>query len=113
MADNWNTGALRAVTTTTRGYNEEISINRSRILTAGLADQLAAELRITVDVIGVRGSGATPARVNLLRRAKADEAYLAGKKAVIWCFAAREFTESNGWSLVPFSSVARPAGTTP
>jgi hypothetical protein len=78
---------------------------------AGLADQLAAELGIAVDVIGVRGSGATPARVNLLRRAKADPAYLAGKKAVIWCFAAREFTESSGWSLVPFSSVARPAGT--
>ena len=56
---------------------------------AGLADQLAAELGITVDVIGVRGSGATPARVNLLRRARADPAYLAGKKAVIWCFAAR------------------------
>ena len=80
---------------------------------AGLADQLVAELGIAVDVIGVRGSGATPARVNLLRRARADEAYLAGKKVVIWCFAAREFTESSGWSLVPFSSVARPAGTAP
>jgi alginate O-acetyltransferase complex protein AlgJ len=67
---------------------------------AGLADQLAAELGIAVDVIGVRGSGATPARVNLLRRARADEAYLAGKKAVIWCFAAREFTESMGWSVI-------------
>ena len=80
---------------------------------AGLADQLAVEFGIAVDVIGVRGSGATPARVNLLRRAKAEPAYLAGKKAVIWCFAAREFTESTGWSLVPFSSVAKPAGTTP
>jgi len=80
---------------------------------AGLAAQIAAELGMVVDVIGVRGSGATPARVNLLRRAKAEPTYLAGKKAVIWCFAAREFTESNGWSLVPFSSVARPAGTTP
>ena len=78
---------------------------------AGLADQLAAELGMAVDVIGVRGSGATPARVNLLRRAKADPAYLAGKKVVIWCFTAREFTESSGWSLVPFSSVAKPAGT--
>ncbi|MDA0767579.1 MAG: hypothetical protein O3A92_12245 [Verrucomicrobia bacterium] len=49
-----------------------------------------------------------------LHRARlALQAYLAGKKAVIWCFAAREFTESNGWSLVPFSSVAKPAGTTP
>lgn len=69
---------------------------------AGLADQLAAELGEAVDVVGVRGSGATPARVNLLRRAKADPAYLAGKKTIIWCFAAREFTESQGWSKVPF-----------
>jgi len=76
---------------------------------AGLADQLAAELGMAVDVIGVRGSGATPARVNLLRRARADAAYLKGKKVVIWCFAAREFTESSGWSLVPFASVAKPA----
>ncbi len=73
---------------------------------AGLAEQLAAELGIAVDVIGVRGSGATPARVNLLRRAKADPSYLAGKKAVIWCFAAREFTESSGWSLVPLPAKA-------
>jgi len=74
---------------------------------AGLADQLAAELGIAVDVIGVRGSGATPARVNLLRRAKSDSGYLAGKKLIIWCFAAREFTESSGWSLVPFPSVVK------
>lgn len=80
---------------------------------AGLADQLAAELGMAVDVIGVRGSGATPARVNLLRRARSDAGYLAGKKIVIWCFAAREFTESSGWSLVPFASVAKPAGTAP
>jgi len=64
---------------------------------AGLADQLAAELGAAVDVIGVRGSGATPARVNLLQRMKADPDYLSRKKVVIWCFAAREFTESAGW----------------
>lgn len=68
---------------------------------AGLADQLALELGIAVDLIGVRGSGATPARVNLMRRARADPAYLAGKKLVIWCFTAREFTEAAGWSRVP------------
>ena len=72
---------------------------------AGLADQLAAELGRAVDVIGVRGSGATPARVNLLRRAKADPSYLANKKWIVWCFAAREFTESAGWSPVPFGGV--------
>jgi hypothetical protein len=80
---------------------------------AGLADQLAAELGIGVDVIGVRGSGATPARINLYRRAKADPAYLAGKKVVIWCFAAREFTEGTGWSLVPFGKLTTRPETKP
>lgn len=70
---------------------------------AGLADQLAAELGVAVDVLGVRGSGATPARINLSRRAKADPAYLSGKRLLIWCFAAREFTESGGWSMVKLS----------
>jgi hypothetical protein len=65
---------------------------------AGLADQLALELGFPVDVVGVRGSGATPARINLLRRRD----NLAGKKVVIWCFSAREFTEATaGWRLVP------------
>jgi alginate O-acetyltransferase complex protein AlgJ len=68
---------------------------------AGLADQLALELGFAVDLIAVRGSGATPARVNLLRRARADATYLSGKKLVIWCFGAREFTESSGWQRVP------------
>jgi alginate O-acetyltransferase complex protein AlgJ len=65
---------------------------------AGLADQLALELGFPMDVVGVRGSGATPARINLLRR----KDNLAGKKLVIWCFSAREFTEATGgWRLVP------------
>jgi alginate O-acetyltransferase complex protein AlgJ len=68
---------------------------------AGLADQLALELGFAVDLIGVRGSGATPARVNLLRLARADAGYLAKKKLVVWCFAVREFTESAGWQKVP------------
>jgi alginate O-acetyltransferase complex protein AlgJ len=68
---------------------------------AGLADQLSHDLGIGIDVIGVRGSGATPARVNLMRRARSDTAYLAGKKVLIWCFTVREFTEASGWSKVP------------
>jgi alginate O-acetyltransferase complex protein AlgJ len=65
---------------------------------AGLADQLALELGFPVDVVGVRGSGATPARINLFRR----KDNMAGKKLVIWCFSAREFTEAaGGWRLVP------------
>tara|TARA_B100001123_G_scaffold449314_1_gene614125 strand:- start:4737 stop:5822 length:1086 start_codon:yes stop_codon:yes gene_type:complete len=70
---------------------------------SGLADQLAFELGIAVDVIGVRGSGATPARVNLLRRAQQNTNYWDKKRLVVWCFSAREFTETDGWSLVPIT----------
>ena len=68
---------------------------------AGLPDQLALELGFPVDLAAVRGSGATPARVNLLRRAQRDPQYWTKKKLVIWCFAAREFTQSDGWKKVP------------
>ncbi len=69
---------------------------------AGLADQLAIELGFTVDLIGVRGSGATPARINLYRRVRRDANYLKNKKLLIWCFSAREFTEAaSGWRKVP------------
>lgn len=64
----------------------------------GLAAQLALELGAPVDMIGVRGSGSTSARRNLLFKARRDKTYLPGKKLVIWCFAARDFTESTeGW----------------
>lgn len=36
-----------------------------------------------------------------MRRVAAGPDYLAGKKPAIWCFGAREFTESSGWDLVP------------
>jgi alginate O-acetyltransferase complex protein AlgJ len=71
---------------------------------AGLADQLALELGFAVDLVGVRGSGATAARINLLRRAQQTPDYWANKQLVIWCFAAREFTESDGWRIVPIGS---------
>ena len=68
---------------------------------AGLSDQLALELGFPVDLVAVRGSGATPSRINLLRRAQKDPNYWDGKKWVVWCFSAREFTESDGWRKVP------------
>lgn len=68
---------------------------------AGLADQLAFELGMGIDLLGVRGSGATPARISLMRRMRSDQDYLAGKRVVIWCFSAREFTEADGWRMVP------------
>ncbi len=75
---------------------------------AGLADQLALDLGFPVDLIAVRGSGATPARVNLYRRAK-REGYLTKKKVLIWCISAREFTESvDGWGKVPVLKKTNP-----
>lgn len=68
---------------------------------AGLPDQLAFELGAPVELVAVRGSGATPARINLMRRAQQRKDYWKNKKCVIWCFAAREFTESDGWRKVP------------
>lgn len=68
---------------------------------AGLPDQLARELGVAVDVAGVRGAGSTAAWVDVARRARRDARYLPGKRIVIWCFAAREFTEGDGWRLVP------------
>ena len=54
------------------------------------------------DLIGTRGSGATSVRVSLYRRARKDSDYLAKKKVIVWCFAAREFTESDqGWDKEP------------
>jgi hypothetical protein len=68
---------------------------------AGITDQLAFSLAMPMDVIGVRGSGATPARLSLYRKVKRNKQYWAGKKVVVWCFAAREFTETDGWRVLP------------
>jgi alginate O-acetyltransferase complex protein AlgJ len=69
---------------------------------AGLIDQLALQLGFAPDLIGTRGSGATPVRINLYRRSVKDAGYLAKKKVVVWCFAAREFTEATeGWAKAP------------
>ncbi|HVF71907.1 MAG TPA: hypothetical protein VM940_09895 [Chthoniobacterales bacterium] len=69
---------------------------------AGLLDQLAFQLGFAPDLIGTRGSGATPVRINLYRRSLKEAGYLAKKKVIIWCFAAREFTETTeGWAKVP------------
>lgn len=74
---------------------------------AGLPDRLGALLGSSPDVLGVRGSGATSSRIALARRSRTDDTYLDSKKAVVWCFAGREFTESDGWKKVP---LRKPAG---
>ena len=69
---------------------------------SGLLDQIAYEAGFAPDLIGTRGSGSTSVRISLYRRARKDPGYLARKKMIVWCFAAREFTESDqGWDKVP------------
>lgn len=63
---------------------------------AGLPDHLMQQLHMPIDVLGVRGSGATPSRVDAFRGNRFDR-----KKSMIWCLTAREFTEGQGWALVP------------
>lgn len=68
---------------------------------AGWPDHLARALGYPVDLLGVRGSGATTARISLMRRIRAQPEYLKGKRWVVWCFAARDFTEADSWRVVP------------
>lgn len=76
----------------------------------GLPDQLSLALGYPVDLVAVRGSGSTSARRNLARR----KDNLEGKKLVVWCFAAREFTEGEGWLKVPVIKMpTAAAGVTP
>ncbi len=64
---------------------------------AGLGDHMAHRLGVPLDVVGVRGSGATASRMTLLRRR--DD--LEGKKMIIWCLSARELTEASAWAEMP------------
>ncbi len=75
---------------------------------AGLPDQVARLLGTPVDVLGVRGSGATTARVSLARRARSDPDYLKSKKAVVWCFTARDLTQAAAWKPVPLLPAPQP-----
>ncbi len=64
---------------------------------AGLPQQLARHLRDGIETLGVRGSGGTGARLQLLQMPDR----LSRLKVVVWCFAAREFTEAaEGWPTV-------------
>ena len=68
---------------------------------AGLFDQLNADLGFAVDLLGVRGSGATPSRIKLYQRTRKEPEMLATKKVVVWCLSARELTGSGGWRKIP------------
>lgn len=65
---------------------------------AGLADRLFAQTGLGADVVANQGSGVNAPRARLARRGD----NLTGKKAVIWVFASRDFTEEpRGWAPIP------------
>ena len=69
---------------------------------AGLPGNLAMALGRNVDLIGVRGSGSTSARLTLYRRAARDAEFWDRKQVVVYCMTARDFTESiDGWRELP------------
>lgn len=85
-------------------HNLIYSIGGEMLATSsGFPENVAAKVGIAPDVVGVMGSGATPSRINLARRAD----NMAGKKMVVWCFTEREFTEGTGWSKVPVIKAAQ------
>ena len=70
---------------------------------SGLPQILAFEIGFPVDVFSSIGGGANATRINLVRRIQSEPEYLDGKKAVIWCFTARAFTNARqGWIPMPF-----------
>jgi SGNH hydrolase-like domain, acetyltransferase AlgX len=66
---------------------------------AGLGPQLSAELGHTIDVIAQNDSGAYATRQLLMQEEAAGKARLAGKKLVIWEFAARELSVGD-WKVL-------------
>ena len=70
---------------------------------AGLFDQLSADIKFPVDLLGVRGSGATASRIKLYQRSRKDKLFLEKKKIVVWCLSARELTGRGGWRKIPIA----------
>ncbi|MCC5830758.1 MAG: hypothetical protein JJU36_15030 [Phycisphaeraceae bacterium] len=66
---------------------------------AGLAEQLAYELALPLDVIAINGGGALASRQALAADLARGEDRLAGKRLVIWQFATRELSQGD-WRLL-------------
>ncbi len=66
---------------------------------AGIADRVAHELGMKVDLMAMRGSGSSVRRELARRFLTSDDEQK--KKVLVYIFAARAFTESRNWSPVP------------
>lgn len=68
---------------------------------AGLPDHLQQRFGFPLSLVSVKASGADSARVRLVRDfSRRNPSYMNGKKLLIWCFTAREFTLGK-WRPIP------------
>lgn len=75
---------------------------------AGFAEQLSFELGMPLDVIAINDNGAYATRDQLARELKRGRDRLAGKKVVIYEFAARELSDGD-WRMIPLKLETPPA----
>ena len=71
---------------------------------AGLFDHLSSAMGRALDLEGNASGGLITSRINLFRKAVAHPGYWNKKKAVVWVFTAREFTQNSykrGFISVP------------
>jgi alginate O-acetyltransferase complex protein AlgJ len=68
---------------------------------SGLVDHLQAALGYPVYLEANKGSGIDAARGKLARSAFSKPDFWEGKKAVVWCFGARMFTQEKMWRELP------------
>ncbi len=73
----------------------------------GLAEQLSLQLQRPVDQLAMNGGGATEVRAALARDLAQGRDWLAGKRVVIWQFAARELASGN-WKRIPLPLASPP-----
>ncbi len=81
-------------------YSEAGGTIRNHTTGAGLRDHLQARLGLPLAVITTAASGGDGARGLLARKAAAAPDFWNGRKLVIWCFSAREFTQGR-WREIP------------
>jgi len=81
---------------------------------AGLFDHLSSALGYAVDLVGSASGGLVASRINLYRKAISHPGYWERKKAVVWVFTCREFTQSTdskGFIQVPIDRESRATQT--
>jgi alginate O-acetyltransferase complex protein AlgJ len=81
-------------------FSEPAGTIRHHSIGAGLRDHLQASLGTSLAVATNASSGADAARALVARKAQSNPSFWEGKKLLIWCFAAREFTQGR-WREIP------------